>query len=1157
MLKPLLIIGIGGSGGKTIRSMKQALNRQLASHRYEGGIPAAWQFLQIDTTYDGIDFPAPMLTQEEIHLVVPNGEDFYNVLNRLESLGAVNSEKQNLLTGWAIPNSNVSIQQGAGQMRGIGRQVGIADAPRIMSAIITSISKMKSATSLSELSRLADAIGSEGAVDEPRAILVASLAGGSGAGMFIDVAEILKRASTDSWTSEAIAMLYTSEVFESLGDAGADVRKNSLGAMNEIVSGKWGGLTDRSQSLLAKLSLPANSAGTDTTFGCKGNILIGARNNHGANIAQEKSGAGMDEVFLTVGEALAGMYTDDSILEFLYKRAFVNITERKMTVDASGLGPETAGLDTLPFAGMGFGRLTLGADRVVDYVADAMTNTQIKQLLWPELAFDLLKDGIKLKDLIDEKVDELWPQFRTNSGLDERGNEDQVLDELRAETLSSDLKKFTTEVIKSGISEKPVDVPAVARRIWGEWETRLDQTLDVQRSATKVKTLKWRGEIQTKVLDLVANAVSVHGYSVALGLLDKLEAEIRDHGCTSLKEEATTADKAIRNFDEQKWRTLVLDAASGRTGLSSNDNEVWLKLSKILEQAVNFKYEIYIKNLAASLLTDFLTGVLNPLRAALSAANYELSTDHKATQLADGQTNPVKWFPEWGSGNVPPRYQPRTIERTLIAPDQYEAVYNLEAGKEAGVPNPFNISSVKSLLGIRMDVMPGTENRQNLLELTDPWIPSVSEAQHTGEPGAKAKFALKSGILQLGERNRVWLKDPSSMFGRMSDMSIRTFVEADGDAKRSGERGEQFVTAYQAMLSLSQPLVKLNKDAMKYIVSVNNGEPADATMTETSKIPFAPDSKIGVKCVSILQGIGVKINDAGFHARWFDASSSEREMYAAATSQASLPAWAFESLTGPIAQQAAVAKASVGLWTQFWDGRRARPLVEAIPLSPEIRKSIVTGWFVARWFNMIEIEKLPVGMSAKIWNPTLSTPGVSQFPSPLLSGNLYDNKRSWLLPSLLASIGLATVEVGQTGRLDALHPYQLLKFIGREITTSVPSRDQWDGNGVGDKLPSGLVSQSSIIADWVTQGTAPSATTPIEQFTGQSSDTPQMRQHALVQAAERVQGEYAEVWTSLADRPWQELPHMWELKEDISTAMLDIRHYVQQLLADDNAAPLG
>jgi len=73
MLTPLLIIGLGGSGGKTIRAMKQTLSRKLESAHYTDGLPAAWQFLQIDTTIDGVDYPAPMLPADEVHSVVPPG----------------------------------------------------------------------------------------------------------------------------------------------------------------------------------------------------------------------------------------------------------------------------------------------------------------------------------------------------------------------------------------------------------------------------------------------------------------------------------------------------------------------------------------------------------------------------------------------------------------------------------------------------------------------------------------------------------------------------------------------------------------------------------------------------------------------------------------------------------------------------------------------------------------------------------------------------------------------------------------------------------------------------------------------------------------------------------------------------------------------------
>jgi hypothetical protein len=82
----MLIIGVGGSGGKTLRSMKQAIERRLETARYQGGIPSCWQFLQIDTTYDGQEFPPPMLDPyEEFKSVIADGDDYQNIKNKLIS----------------------------------------------------------------------------------------------------------------------------------------------------------------------------------------------------------------------------------------------------------------------------------------------------------------------------------------------------------------------------------------------------------------------------------------------------------------------------------------------------------------------------------------------------------------------------------------------------------------------------------------------------------------------------------------------------------------------------------------------------------------------------------------------------------------------------------------------------------------------------------------------------------------------------------------------------------------------------------------------------------------------------------------------------------------------------------------------------------------
>jgi hypothetical protein len=87
VLRPLLLIGLGGSGGKSLRAIKQVLHQNLESSGYSGEIPQAWQFLQIDTTYTQGDlgFPAPMLASQEFCSVVPPGSHRDELLSKIEN----------------------------------------------------------------------------------------------------------------------------------------------------------------------------------------------------------------------------------------------------------------------------------------------------------------------------------------------------------------------------------------------------------------------------------------------------------------------------------------------------------------------------------------------------------------------------------------------------------------------------------------------------------------------------------------------------------------------------------------------------------------------------------------------------------------------------------------------------------------------------------------------------------------------------------------------------------------------------------------------------------------------------------------------------------------------------------------------------------------
>ena len=1147
MLRPLLIIGIGGSGGKTIRSMKQALERRLLSARYEDGIPDAWQFLQIDTTYDGVDFPAPMLPRDEVHIVVPRGATFQQVLTSMTNRATL-SEQQEMLAGWGIASTAVSIAMGAGMVRGIGRQVGVADSANILEALRTSISKLQGPMALAQLGSVARALGAENPFPTPQVFIISSLAGGSGAGMFIDVAEMLKRSTQQSWGHEAISLLYTSEVFDSLGAAGANVSKNSLGAMNEMIAGKWVSTSERTELLYQKLGIAPQASVGQSGYGCKANILIGKTNKTGIDISQGADGAGMNEVFLTIGEALAGAFTSDKISEFLFQQAFVNILQTKSAVDLSGLVPENAPNPTFAAAGIGFGQLSLGADRILDYVADALTRQQVEKLLWPEMTPALLKDGANLNSLIADKTVEVWPTFLNDSGLDERGTQNQIVDALFPDEWEKNVNNFVVKLLRESLGEKETPLARFAGVIWSNWESESEEYLKSLKSEISTKAQNWVPSIQAQFKEQLANELVKSGYSVTISLVERLIEELRDHVKSELLDDHRNFAESLRTFDKSSFGSNLNTMADGLSGVTPQNREFLEKLRNLLCRVVGLQVKSYVFDLAQSLVDDMLKFFFDPLLRSLSDKRFELQDQHRASTLPDGSKNRFDQFPKWGSGIVPDRYKPRTIERILIDTDEYETTYEHYSVKDSSGNPPFPLSVNASLLGKKMNPKPGDPNKQTLIEVQSPWLTSVRDAQdQMGSAVTKLQWEFKTNLLDLAERNRKWLKDPDSFFGKFTNMSIHDFIEnADLDSSLRKKREEKFVKEYSAMLGLAQPLILLNASAMNHVVGVSDGQPAVQILPKSTPIPFDANSSIGRECTQVLLSHGINVNDGSFAQTWFKNGAKDTALHAVATTQTSLPAWAFASLTDPILKQVAESKNSSGTWIQFWEGRRSRPLIEAVPFETEMRRSIVTGWFLASLFGLRRIETIATGRKVSIWNPTFQVPTWSEFPSPLLNTHLQDMKRdTWVLPSLLTSAGIALAEFGRTGMFDSIHGYQLLKFLGREVTTSIPNRDKWDANGLGDLLPTGVVSQSTYLKDWLISGKKPGENLPLldifEKELGKTSD----RSQSMLNTIKELISQYDSAWNQFKTLPWHQLPETWELKEDIALALHDIQNYVE------------
>ena len=190
MYHKYLFVGLGGSGGKTLRFLKRDITRWLERNGQPNKIPDGWKFLHIDTPTnpDGneLNHLVPQIGIDEYLGLIDFGIDMHAVQANLDSRDVLHEE----LTSWRIAPANVGVplSLGAGQFRAIGRTVAVWTAKRIKSALNESLAGLEQALVDAELKDLFHNITGETADGIPRThiIIVSSLAGGTGAGLLCD-----------------------------------------------------------------------------------------------------------------------------------------------------------------------------------------------------------------------------------------------------------------------------------------------------------------------------------------------------------------------------------------------------------------------------------------------------------------------------------------------------------------------------------------------------------------------------------------------------------------------------------------------------------------------------------------------------------------------------------------------------------------------------------------------------------------------------------------------------------------------------------------------------------------------------------------------------------------------------------------------------------
>ncbi len=1057
MLAPFLLVGVGGSGGKTLRAVRQYLDSKLRLRGWTEGIPAAWQFLHFDTplSQDGVEFPAPFLPQESyIGLATSNGT-YSMVINAIES--QVPKEQQSRLLR-QLPNPNevtVDVQKGAGQFRAIGRAVALARLNQVGQAAKASYARMTNADSISQLARLSEVLRSKGsAKSKPVFLVVSSVAGGSGAGQYLDIVDAIKaQFPSTPWVNNNFGLLYAPDVFDGISGA-AGVPSNALATISESTNGAWNNVVDESvRAAFLSQGLTVQTGDPDNRVGVKYPLIVGRE-------GSTTSFAGQHDVYLSIASTISAWMTEDLFRDNIDAYMSANWqanTLRDMLPDNLGLAASNQHVP--PFAAVGFGRITLARDKFVDYAKERFARSCMERLLRAHV-IDSRDPNFERNDnegYLRESANTQRVSFFSDSGFDEESMQhDQVIDALRGGTLPDARAGLKQEFMNAVAGEVAVDRRSggLTPEAWVEGlaharNGQVSKFLQRDLANRSVNYQTWIAEAPRKLLEVVGRYSIEFGIPVTERLLHELSQSV-ERAATELDEEASSNTIAVGYL--ASYLTEEMKKA-GQANVVRPGSDALLGALEVISESLDWECEAGLKSAAANVLREARQDFIEPLRGFLASTLKAMQEITDNDRTPDGRENEFKRWPAFDSREVPKKFEPASNEKMLIDVKEFPDKFEELVRETVKLPDflPAFRSAMREVLSEN-----STEKLSPILEFREPWVPGFrigegSQQQIKTQPS----FSMPNNPDNFLERAETWMKRQGSQFGGFIKMTLTDYLDYKTlQPDEFNRRKDKFLSEFRAALSASRPLVKLDATLMN---QVHNKTVDDQKGTQVliTPIPFtAGMSELYDPTREILVNIlGDDAQKAG--TRFTETPQTSIEIFQI-MEHGVLPI-VISSVMAPIANAWAKVNKSSNSRSAFWQWKRARLIHEAVPMDSDALSALISGWYLARAFAQIQL-----GESAEL-GPKLAvkdSEGQSLFfPHPLLYvGELQSFD---FLGAIVESSIIAQALANSNSSLSPIRPYQRLIELAGVGKIVSPEVRRWIFDGVALKTPATSTSLSN------------------------------------------------------------------------------------------------
>ncbi|MFZ4434406.1 MAG: tubulin-like doman-containing protein [Microthrixaceae bacterium] len=878
------------------------------------------------------------------------------------------------------------------------------------------------------------------------------MAGGSGAGMFLDVADILRAADPADWCDSSLGIMYTADVFSDIPELGRQgVMPNSLAALCELMNGYWNNAAPGPEyRVLERKGIPV--AGFQRR-GVRYPLLVGRSNDS----VQLRSQLG---VYEACAKTLAAFMTSPTA-----QNSITSYLEANWESSSQGI------TDTSPFkdsvkgtvvSAMGMGSLSLGRDRFARYASQRLARAAVEHALRFHTIGRKVPGEITFEAARDEAAVSYMDWFVQNCGLDEIGeSRNQVLDQLRP------ISNEPAAAVEAAISAQVVQFGELQPK---EYAQLIVQTAHERHlayvSATdqlmRERAAQWAPNVTHWIRSATLEAISRAGLEVTVELLRRLVDHVGDV-INDLSTEVPRLEGKAARLDKAVHGTLQSFGAAAMT----SDNELLPTARHQAVRALEFGSEARLRQMATELLNDLNRNEITPLAEAARRALSELRTDEFPPE-----GRPTVGIGDWPVGNiVPDALQPamneRLVEETVTFPASYQEQIVATARRpdqpnERLAPLAAEWVAVGEILTGRATDMTSDDV---VVTLSDWWPQYLSSLR----PAATARYELRFGGLAILDRAEDWVHRRNTAFGEFVHQSLRTYVEHDDPGERV-KRRERVLGAFREVLGVASPLVEVNNMLFQAV-----HETKLASQFHFTAVPFK-QSDLEAELVAIAETAGLTDNALADLARSMGMGDEQR-IEIITTLEAPIQPVTLQSVMEPIAKQWVRSRDNKTDRDYFWRWRRARALPEFIPASPEVILAMVRGWFLGRLIGELNWDKTQVSTTPiRIYDAEFKRDVA--FPFPYLGGQ--PTSEQDLLPAVLESMPISMLESQALGSTDPMECYSLLRSLGEE--------------------------SSLHIRNWIQYGITPHGTTPLDrawrhpEFVGSTASeaTPRDRQQAVL-----------------------------------------------------------